>query len=77
MNRFEFKNKIKGKNGTEHDLLQLKRQIEEDWKSSTYDYVRYIKKKHEKTIKEYGFLLKNTLRIICPLLLQEFPVSEF
>jgi DNA-binding transcriptional ArsR family regulator len=77
LNRFEFENKIKGKNGTEHDLLQLKRLIEEDWKSSTYDYVGYIKKKHGKTIKEYGFLLEDILRIICPLLLQEFPVSEF
>ena len=68
INRFNFRKKIK------EEAMPLTKQLEENlnkWDHAKIYYVKYIKKKYEKTIKEYAFLLNDIFRIVCPLVLQE------
>jgi hypothetical protein len=73
INRFDFRKKIKEKKIKE-ELIPLTKQLEENvnkFEHAKIYYVKYIKKKYEKTIEKYAFLLGDIFRIACPLLLQE------
>jgi hypothetical protein len=73
IHRFDFRKKIREKKINEQ-VIPLTKQLEENlnkWEHAKIHYVKYIKKKHEKTIEKYAFLLGDIFRIACPLLLQE------
>jgi hypothetical protein len=64
---------MKEKEG-ENAFIQSKRKLEvflNKWQNGVIEHVKYMKEKHEKTIKEYAFILEDVIRIVCPVLLRE------
>ena len=73
---YEFRRTIKEKEGKD----EMRQAIEEcqikEMKNERLNIINYIKRKHEKTLKEYAFL-SDVIQIFCPLLFPELPYREF
>jgi DNA-binding PadR family transcriptional regulator len=73
---YEFRRTIKEKEGKSEMRQAIEECQIEEVKNDRLNIINCIKRKHEKTLKEYGFL-SDVIQIFCPLLFPELPYREF